>query len=399
MMTTIDLKSPEWVDLQKRMVGWRRDIHRNPEIGNHLPRTSAYVQKVLKELGISFQLFVEGNSLVGLIPGREEGRTIALRADMDGLPVREDTGLPFASENGCMHACGHDGHTAMLLGAAAWLSAHREAFSGQVKLFFQSGEEYPGGAEPMIRECCLENPHVDAVFGMHAGQMSPEVPKGKIAYIKGPIMAAMDRLYIKVLGRGGHGAYPHTCVDPIVLASEIVLALQTLISRELNPTEAAVLSITRISGGFNQNIIPDTVELEGTVRTLHPETRVWLAERIRAVAEGLAAARGARVEIEHSFNYPAVINDDALTDLVVNAARKVLSAEALYPLKSPVMSGEDFAFYQEKVPGCFVFMSNPGLIQGKFNGHHSPRFDLDESMFSAGAALHCQTALDFLNRC
>lgn len=389
----------DWSELQSRMIRWRRDLHQIPELGNDLPQTSAYVQGVLREQGITFKTLLAGNAVVGLIegsaPGAASGKTIALRADMDALPVREETGLPFASTNGCMHACGHDGHTAMLLGAAVYLNRHRELLKGKVKLFFQPGEEYPGGAEPMIREGCMADPKVDAVFGFHEGQISPQVPEGAIAFREGPLMAAMDRLLIKVHGKGGHGAYPHLAIDPVPLACELVLALQTLVSRETNPVEPVVLSITRIAGGFNQNVIPDTVELEGTVRTLRPETRERLRERIRQVAEALAASRGASVEVLHEFNYPALINDKKLTALAKAACLKL--TEYVIDLPEPVMGGEDFAYYGQVAPATYAFMGNPGQVDGRFHGHHSPRFDVDESFFELGARLHAQVAIDFLN--
>lgn len=388
----------EWTAIQEAMVGWRRDLHRMPELMNEVPNTSAYVQRVLKGLGIPFQTLMEGNAVVGHIPGKKKGagKVLALRADMDGLKVKEETGLPFASQNGCMHACGHDGHMAMLLGAASYLQAHREAFSGEVRLLFQPGEEYPGGAKPMIREGCLENPRVDVVFGMHEGQISPDLPPGYLGFRKGAIMAAMDRLLIRVKGKGGHAANPHKSVDPIPLASEMVLALQTLMSRERNPVEPAILSITRFTAGFNQNVIPDTAELEGTVRTVNPKTRVWLRDRIRELCRDLARSRGAEVEIEHLFKYPALLNDPDFTELAKRAAATIYPEDKIMDLPAPNMGSEDFAFYTEEVPGTFAFMSNPKPADGRFTGHHSSHFDVDEGMFSTGARLFVQVALDFL---
>ena len=294
-----DTRHPEeWQGIQEQMQQWRRDLHRLPELGLYVPETSLYVQSVLGELGVPFHTLLDGNAVVGLIEGAGPGKCIALRADMDGLPVREETGLPFASTNGNMHACGHDGHMAMLLGAAAWLVTHRESFTGSIKLLFQPAEESPGGAKPMIEAGCLENPHVDAVFGLHAGAISTELPEATVGFRSGPLMAAVDKLQIVVHGKGGHAAYPQTTVDPITLAAELVLALQTLVSREKSPFDPLVLSITCINGGRGMNVIPDSVELLGTVRTMNPDTRVWLARRIREVSEQLAASRGAAVEIK-----------------------------------------------------------------------------------------------------
>lgn len=392
-----DTRHPEeWQGIQEQMQQWRRDLHRLPELGLYVPETSLYVQSVLGELGVPFHTLLDGNAVVGLIEGAGPGKCIALRADMDGLPVREETGLPFASTNGNMHACGHDGHMAMLLGAAAWLVTHRESFTGSIKLLFQPAEESPGGAKPMIEAGCLENPHVDAVFGLHAGAISTELPEATVGFRSGPLMAAVDKLQIVVHGKGGHAAYPQTTVDPITLAAELVLALQTLVSREKSPVDPLVLSITCINGGRGMNVIPDSVELLGTVRTMNPETRVWLARRIREVSEQLAASRGAAVEIKHDFIYPALFNDKSLTALAMAAARKVLGEQRVYELTEPVMGGEDFAFLAEAVPGVYAFQYSMASTDGEIYPHHTSRFDIDEASFSEGARLHVQVALDFL---
>lgn len=378
------------------MVAWRRDLHQIPELGLELPRTTRYVSGVLSEIGIPHEVILGGNAIVGLIEGRAPGRVIALRSDMDALAVTEETGLSFASANGCMHACGHDGHMAMLLGAALWLWKHKDQFKGSVKLLFQPGEESPGGAKPMIEAGCLENPKVEAVFGMHAGQISNELPEGKIGFKAGPIMAAVDIVNIKVKGKGGHGGYPAAAIDPVPVAAELILALQTLISREKKPGDPAVLSITNVHAGRTMNVIPDEATLEGTVRNTSQETREWLAGRIREMSECVARAHGAEAEIDHNFIYPALINDAEMTRLVRGAAAKVAGEERLYELKEAVMAGEDFSYFAEAVPSCYVFISSMAPIGGKVYPHHASRFDLDEGSFTLGAKLHAQTALDFL---
>ncbi|MDO5043867.1 MAG: M20 family metallopeptidase [Coriobacteriia bacterium] len=390
------LQDKQWQSLEQDIISWRRELHKIPELGNELPQTTQFIRSVLDELGIPYTSLMSGNAIVGLIEGDQPGKCIALRADTDALPIKEDTGLEFASENGNMHACGHDGHAAMLLGAAAWLQAHKDQIKGSVKLLFQPGEEFPGGAEPMIKEGALENPHVDAVFGMHEGQIYPGLKSGLVGIKYGSMMAAMDRLFIKVIGKGGHGANPHLTIDPITLSAEIILSLQTIVSRENKPTEPIVLSITRIDGGYNQNVIPDVVELEGTVRTLNHETREWLSNRIKEVVGALAASRGAQVEIEHTFNYPPLINDSDMVDLAKNAALKLFGEENVIELAEPMMGGEDFAYFSNERPGAFVFLSNPQEVDGKFWGHHHPKFAVDESFFIHGAMLHAQMALDYL---
>ena len=243
--------------IEQEIIQWRRDLHKIPELNLYLPKTTKYVEEKLKEMGIEYKTLVNGNAVVGLIKGNSDGKTIGLRADMDALPIEEETGLEFSSTHkGCMHACGHDGHTAMLLGAAKILSENRDKFKGHIKLLFQPGEEYPGGALPMIEEGAMENPKVDAVIGLHEGVIDERVSKGKIAYKDGCMMASMDRFLIKVKGKGCHGAYPQMGVDPIIIASEIILSLQKIASREINTNEPIIVSVCRINGGFSQNIIP-----------------------------------------------------------------------------------------------------------------------------------------------
>ncbi len=383
--------------VESDIIGWRRDLHRIPELGLELPETVKYVTGKLDEMGIPYLTLVNGNAVVALIKGGGEGKTIAIRADMDGLPVKEETGLAFASVNGCMHACGHDGHTAILLGAAKVLNEHKAMLHGNVKLLFQPGEEYPGGALPMIQEGALENPHVDAIIGLHEGRISNDVTKGKIGITYGPMMASMDRISIRIKGKGSHGAYPEDSVDPISTAAEVISALQRVVSREIRAVEPAVLSITRIAGGFNQNIIPDDVELEGTVRTFNNETRQFIAKRIDEITMGITSAMRAKYELQYEFKYPPLINSAEFTRFFVGSAKKLMDPEDIVEMAHPVMGGEDMAYFLEQVPGTFFFLSNPGEIDGATHPHHNPKFDIDESIFKTGCALFVQTAVDYLN--
>ena len=382
--------------VENDMVKWRRYLHSIPELGLELPKTSAYVQEILTELGIEYKTMVNGNAVVGLIRGTQDSPVIGLRADMDDLPIKEDTGLEFESTNGKMHACGHDGHTAMLLGAARILQENRQHLKGTVKLLFQPGEEYPGGALPMIEEGAMENPHVDAVIGMHNGHIYPELPKGMIGIKNGPMMASMDRILLKIKGKGAHGAYPHDSVDPISMSFQIGTALQTLVSRETKPVDPVVLSICRIEGGFNQNIIPQMVEMEGTVRTLNRETRSRIARRIDELASGIAKSMRGEAELIYDFKYPPLINDEKFTAFFRESAKKIVGEERILDMQEPVMGGEDMAYFLEKAPGTFFFLNNPKEVGGAVYPHHNSKFDIDESYFKVGAALFVQTVFDYL---
>ncbi len=384
--------------IEEDIISWRRELHQIPEIGLDLPKTTKFIMDELDNMNIEYHTLVNGNAIVGLIKGKEEGKTIGLRADTDALPVKEETGLEFASNNGCMHACGHDGHAAILLGAAKVLNENKDKFKGNVKLLFQPGEEYPGGAKPMIEEGALENPKVDAVMGLHLGNLGKEIPKGKIGVSYGAMMAAVDVMYIKINGKGSHGAYPHQSIDPIVTASEIVLALQTIISREIDPVEPAVVSVTRIDGGFNHNIIPDSVEIQGTIRTVNEETRQRISRRIEEIVKGITLAHGASYEIDYEFCYPALINSEEFTKGFVESAKKIITEEDIVEMKLPVMGAEDMSFFLQEVTGTFFYLSNMAEIDGEFHPHHNPKFDIDEGEMWKGVALIIQSTIDWLNK-
>ena len=284
----------------------------------------------------------------------------------------------------------------MLLGAAKVLNDNRKLLSGNVKLFFQPGEEYPGGALPMIQEGAMKN--VDAVIGLHAGTISKDVEKGKIGVSYGPMMASMDRIFIKIKGKGSHGAYPELSVDPISTAAEVISALQRVVSREIKAVDPAVLSITRIKGGFNQNIIPDEVELEGTVRAVNRETREMIAKRIEEITKGITSAMRADCEVEYEYKYPPLINDEKFTRFFVNSARKILDEDDIFEMKYPVMGGEDMAFFLEQAPGTFFFLSNPMEVDGVIYPHHNSKFNIDESLLIKGTSLFVQTVFDYLSQ-
>ncbi len=388
-------------EVEADIVQWRRDLHQIPELGLVLPQTVAYVKNVLAGLGIEYDAsYVNGNGIVALIHGKKaelnSDKVLAFRADMDGLPISEATGLAFSSLNQNMHACGHDGHTAMLLGAAKILQENRDQFAGTIKLIFQPGEEYPGGAEPMIQEGAMLNPKVTRVMGFHQGQIDPKVPKGTIAYKEGPIMASMDRFLIEVNGKGYHGAYPEESQDPIAAAGQLINALQTIKSRNVKAVNPAVVSITRVQGGFNQNIIPDKVELEGTVRALNDETREFIHKKIEQIAHGIGAALDVECVVTYDYKYPPVTNDAQVTTEVVNSLEEIFPNQ-LVEVEEPLMGGEDYAYYLYEAPGTFLFLSNPSDIEGQFHGHHHAKFDVDESLFYMATASFVKVALDYLN--
>lgn len=384
--------------VEEEMIKWRRELHQFPELGLELPKTSQYVQDRLMELDIPFHTLVDGNAVVGLIEGSGEGPVLAIRADMDGLPIKENTGLEFASTNGNMHACAHDAHTAMLLGAAKILNNIKEYLNGAVKLIFQPAEEFPGGAKPMLDEGAFENPKVDHIIGLHAGLLDPTIPEGTISTRKNEFMASMDRFQINIRGNGSHGAYPEESQDPIAASGQIITAIQTIKSRNIKATNPVVLSITRVEGGHNYNIIPDNVELEGTVRTFDNNMREFVHEKLSQIASGVAGAIGVEAEVVYDYKYPPVLNDPAFTDRVVASFKEIFPEDTIVESKEPLMGGEDFAYYLEKVPGTFFFLNNPGKIDGKFHGHHHEKFDLDESKFYMGTAAFLKVALDLLGK-
>lgn len=383
---------------EEDIIKWRRELHKIPELGLELPKTSRFIQDRLDEMGVNYSTLINGNAVVGLIKGElGEGKTLALRADMDGLPMCEETDFEFKSQNENMHACGHDAHAAMLLGVAKVLSENRDKFKGNVKLLFQPGEEYPGGAKPMLEEGAFENPKVDGVLGLHTGQISGEVDHGQIGISYGPMMASMDRFFIKVKGRGGHGAYPQACIDPIVMAAEIILSVQKIVSREVPPYQPAVVSICRVEGGFNQNIIPDAVELEGTVRTFDNDLRKKIAKRIEEIVKGVTDSNAGDYEYVYDFKYPAVINNREFTEDLVVSAEKIVDREDIIEIEHPLMGGEDMAYFLQEAPGTFIFLSNILPIDGVAYGHHNSKFALDESQFYKGTSIFVQFALDYLN--
>jgi len=383
------------------VIEWRRDFHAHPELSNREERTSRVVAELLRQFGVDeVRTGVARYGVVGLVRGHRPGPTVALRADMDALPIQEETGLPFASQNaGVMHACGHDMHTAMLLGAAKVLTQMRDLLPGTVKLIFQPCEEGApagerGGAAVMVEEGVLRNPDVSAIFGMH---VNPEEETGKIGYRLGIMMAAVDRFRITVTGQQSHGAMPWHGVDPVVVSAQIILALQTIVSRKVDAREPAVLSVGIIQGGLAWNIIPQQVTLEGTVRTHSAEVRRDIEKHFRRIVQQTAAAHGATATITSYDNYgPGLCNDPELGRRMKTTLERAVGAKNVVEVR-PMMGGEDFARYAEKVPGLYVTLGVRNESAGAVGRLHTPRVVLDEAALPVGVRTFLLLAIDYLH--
>lgn len=385
-------------EIMPGVIADRRDFHEHPELAFQEVRTAGIVADRLRSLGIEdVRTGIAETGVTGLIRGQKlgPGRTVLLRADMDALPIHEENEVDYKSRNaGVMHACGHDAHTAMLLAAARLLNDRRDQFSGTVKLLFQPAEELPpGGAKPMIEAGVLEDPKVDAAFGLHIDQDSPV---GQISVRPGPAMAAADRFHMVIHGKGGHGAKPHDTIDPIVIGAQIVTALQTLVARAVDPTEEAVVSVCVFKGGDAFNVIPDSAELGGTVRTFNARNRDFLERRIEELTTGIAKAMGAELEFSYTRGYPATVNDPEMTELVRQELGRIVGEEGVvHP--SLMMGAEDFSYFLEAVPGAYWFVGSQNPERGLVWGHHHPRFDLDEAAMAYGIESLVNVALRYLN--
>ncbi|HPA46939.1 MAG TPA: amidohydrolase [bacterium] len=386
--------SNEVKSLLPELIRLRRDFHRHPEPAFQEERTAAVVAAYLRDLGLPVQSGIAQTGVVGLIEGKKPGRTLLLRADMDALPVEEANEIDYRSEvPGRMHACGHDGHTAILLGVARVLAEKKDRLVGNVKLMFQPAEEKPGGALPMIQEGILENPKVDAALALHLAMM---LPTGQIGVRPGPVFASTDEFRIVVLGKGGHGGMPHETVDPIACAARVVEALQTLVSRECHPTKALVLTIGCITGGQTFNVVPDRVELGGTVRTYDAALRQSMEERIRRVVKGTTEAAGADYQLDYRYLYPPLLNDLAMVALVESIAHNVVGEQHTL-VHDLDMIGEDMAFIMERVPGCYFFVGARNEEKGCIHPLHSSRFNFDEDAMPIAVEILIRCVERFLN--
>lgn len=374
----------------------RRRIHRRPELGLTLPRTQAAVLEALDGLGLDVRTGQRTTSVVARLRGARPGPTILLRGDMDALPMPEDTGLPFASEvPNTMHACGHDGHTAMLAGAARLLARRRDSLAGSVLFMFQPGEEGYHGARVMIEEGLLDG--AEAPTGAFAMHVTHRRPAGVISARGGPTAAAADTLQIVVHGRGGHASAPHDCLDPIPIACEIVQALQMMVTRRVSVFDPAVITVAKIEAGTTRNVIPETASLLGTIRTVSETTREHVHEGVRRVAAGISAAHGAEASVEITRGYPVTVNDESFARFVLDTARDLLGPDGAQAAQHPMMGAEDFSYVLQRVPGT---MANLGTRpdDGPVYPNHSNRMLLNESALATGVAMHAAVALRFLER-
>jgi amidohydrolase len=376
----------------------RRDFHTHPELGFHEVRTGGIVAKELEALGIEVTKGVGRTGVLGLLEGAKPGPTLLLRFDMDALPIVEETGAEYASQNkGVMHACGHDGHTAIGLTVAKMLNARREHLSGTIKFCFQPSEEgnngeEVGGAEMMMRDGVLDSPKVDMTLALHLWN---EKPLGWVGVTQGPVMAGAEIFTVKITGRGGHGAIPDAAVDPIIAAANVVNALQSIVSRNVAPLETAVVSVTTIHGGTAFNVIPQEVTLEGTIRTFDKGVRQKVVERFEQIARGVAEGMGCQVEINIKSITPALVNNASMTAKVQETARRVVP-ESNLDSEYQTMTAEDMAYILEKVPGCFFFIGSNDKSRHLDYGHHHPKFDFDEEALVRGSALMTAAAMDVL---
>ncbi len=381
-------------DMGEEVIGWRRHLHRNPELSFEEEETSRFVYETLESFGGLELSRPTPTSVVARLVGEGPGRVVALRADMDALPIEEENDFEFASRNpGVMHACGHDGHTAMLLGAAKILVGMREEINGEVRFLFQHAEElYPGGAEEMVEAGVMEG--VDAVVGIH---LWSGLEVGKIGVVYGPMLAAPDTFEISINGRGGHAAMPHQTADAIAIGAQMVANLQHVVSRNVDPLENVVVSVTKFAGGTTHNVIPGTVEMVGTVRTLNEEVRAKVPETMERIIEGITAAHDASYEFEYQRGYRPVVNDEEVTRVVEETVREVFGERAL-EMMTPIMGGEDFSAYQRVVPGTFVFVGAGNEAKGITYSHHHPRFTVDEDALENGVKMNVNVVLGLLDK-
>lgn len=381
------------LSLQNEMIEIRRDFHQYPELGFKEERTAKLVANYLRNLGLEVKTDIAKTGVVGLLRGQREGKTLLLRSDMDALPIQEKNEVEYKSKNeGVMHACGHDGHMAILLITAKILSDFQKEIKGNIKFIFQPAEEGPGGAKLMIEQGVMSNPQVDAAIGLHLWNY---LPIGKVGIRSGPLMASMDSFTIKIKGKSGHGAIPHDAIDAIVMSSHVISALQTIVSREVSPLKSAVVSIGTIKGGYGFNIIADEVDMEGTARALDIELQKTLPERMERILKGVTSSMRGEYELNYQFLYPITVNDEGMAQLVQKVCTSIIGSEKVV-IAEQTMGGEDMAFFLQKVPGCFFFLGSANREKGFDSPHHHPHFDFDEDAMPIGVEILSAMALEFL---
>jgi amidohydrolase len=371
-------------ELHPQVITWRRRIHQQPELGFQEQMTAAFIAEKLRRWDIPHQTGIAQTGIVATIAGNRPGKVLAIRADMDALPIQELNTVEYRSQRqGVMHACGHDGHVAIALGTACYLAQHRE-FAGTVKIIFQPAEEGPGGAEPMVKAGVLQNPDVDAIVGLHLWN---QLPLGTVGVRSGALMAAVETFNCTIRGKGGHGAIPQQTVDSIVVAAQVVTALQTIVSRNVDPIESAVVTVGQFHAGTACNIIADSAQLSGTVRYFNPEYRDFFQQRIEQVMAGVCQTYGASYELDYRKLYPAVINHPDMAELVRSVAELAIESPINVVPNCQTMGGEDMSYFLNAVPGCYFFLGSAQAERGLTFPHHHPRFDIDETALALGMEL------------
>jgi len=373
---------PEIQALQSQLVQWRRGFHQQPELAFQETLTSNFVISKLQEWGIPHQTGIAQTGVAAVIEGGKPGKVLGIRADMDALPIEEENQVAYRSQHeGIMHACGHDGHTAIALGTAYYLWQHRQEINGTIKMIFQPAEESPGGAKPMIEEGVLKNPDVEAIIGLHLWN---NLPLGTMGVKDGPLMAAVELFKCQIQGKGGHGAMPQQTTDAVVVSTQIVNALQTIVSRNVDPTNSAVVTVGELKAGSAMNIIADSAYLSGTVRYFNSALENYIGRRVEDIIAGVCQSHGASYDLNYWRIYPPVINDSRVADLVRSVANTIVETPTGVVPECETMGGEDMAFFLEQVPGCYFFLGSANPELGLNYPHHHPRFDFDETALGMG---------------
>ncbi|MBE9031688.1 amidohydrolase [filamentous cyanobacterium LEGE 11480] len=381
--------------LLPQLVEWRRQLHQQPELGFQEHQTAAFITQKLTQWGIQHNTGIAKTGIVATIPGDRPGQVLAIRADMDALPVQEENDVPYKSQiDGRMHACGHDGHVTIALGTAYYLSQNPH-FAGTVKIIFQPAEEGPGGAAPMIAAGALKQPNVDAIIGLHLWN---QLPIGTVGVRTGALMAAVEVFRCTILGKGGHGAIPQQTIDSVVIGAQIVNALQAIVARNIDPIESAVVTVGEFHAGSTVNVIADTARLGGTVRYFNPDYAGYFKARIEQIIAGICQSHGANYELNYEVYYPPVINDGAIADLVRSAAAAVVATPLGVTPNCQTMGGEDMSFFLQAVPGCYFFLGSANPEKGLNFPHHHPRFDFDETALPLGIEIFTRCVEAFLNK-
>lgn len=379
--------------LQSDLIEWRRQFHQYPELGFQEHQTAAFVAQKLQSWGIEHQTGIAETGIVATIAGQRPGPVLAIRADMDALPIQEENSVDYRSRHpGRMHACGHDGHTAIALGTAYYLSRHPDRFCGTVKLIFQPAEEGPGGALPMIEAGVLQHPKVDAIIGLHLWN---NLPLGSVGVRESAMMAAVEVFDLLIQGRGGHGAIPHQTVDSIVVGAQIVNAIQSIVSRNVDPLKSAVVTVGEFHAGRAHNVIADTAKLTGTVRYFDPGLKGFFQQRLEQMIGGICQSHDATYQFDYQVLYPPVINDRTIAQLVRSVAETVIETPLGIVPDCQTMGGEDMSFFLQEVPGCYFFLGSANLNRGLSYPHHHPRFDFDEAALGLGVELFVRCVEQF----